>query len=87
MFYYPKHRPAEWPTLGEFLKEYRHEMCVGTWYLVVETIEPLSFPQNLLFSKMFTNDNPEIVTDSKDDGDFKEDLAHIKVSRKRRRPP
>lgn len=78
MFYYPKHRPAEWPALGEFLKEYRHEMCVGTWYLVVETIEPLSFPQNILFSKIFTSDNPEIVAGSKDAGDFKEDLAHIK---------
>lgn len=45
---------------------------------MIETVEPLSFPQNLLYSKLFPNDNPDIVTDAKDPGDFKEDLAHIK---------
>lgn len=78
MFYYPHHRPAEWPRLGEFLKQYRREMVEGAWYLVIETNSRLSFPQNLLYSKLFPSDNPELVKDAKDNDESREDLAHIK---------
>ncbi len=53
-------------------------MVEGAWYCVIETSEPLSFPQTLIYSKLFPSDSPEIMTDSKSGDDFREDLATIK---------
>lgn len=50
----------------------------GAWYLVVDTSEPLSFAQNILFSKLFPSDRPDIIEHVKDGDDSREDLAHIK---------
>ena len=79
MLYYPHHHPSEWPTLRQVLKTYRDELVEGCWYFVVDTCgEKLSFSQNLLYSKRFNKDNPEILDNSKNYDDFSEDLAHIK---------
>lgn len=79
LLYYPHHHPSEWPTLRQVLKYYRDELVEGCWYFVVDTCgEKLSFCQSLLYSKRFNNDNPEILDNSKNSDDFREDLAHIK---------
>lgn len=80
MFYYTQHRPNQWPVLGEFLKKYRHQLVEGAWYMVIQTLEnePLSFSQNLIYSKLFPSDIPELTTDGKSGDDSREDLATIK---------
>jgi len=79
LFYHPLHRPAEWLTLRRFLDLYSSEFVEGCWYIVVDTCgELLSFPQNILFSKYFDGDIPEILENSKRSDDFKQDLAHVK---------
>ena len=78
LFYYPQRRPSEWPTLGEFLKKYRDQLVEGAWYMVIQTYEPLSFSQTLIYSKLFPSDDPELTTDGKAGDDFREDLATIK---------
>ena len=79
MLYYPHHHPSEWPTLRKVLTEYRHELVEGCWYFVVDTCgEMLTFSQNLLYTKRFKHDQPEILDHSKDSEDFRDDLAHVK---------
>ena len=79
LFYYPHHHPSEWPTLREFIKRYSHEMVPGCWYLVIDTCgEFLTFSQNLLYSKVYKNDKPEILETAKLGESFSEDLAHVK---------
>lgn len=79
VFYYAHHHTSEWPTLRTFLEECRSELVEGCWYIVVDTCgERLTTPQNILYSKYFNNDQPEILDQSKDSDDFKEDLAHVK---------
>ena len=84
VFYYAHHHTSEWPTLRTFLdggsgSQYRSELVEGCWYIVVDTCgERLTTPQNILYSKYFNNDQPEILDQSKDSDDFKEDLAHVK---------
>lgn len=38
-------------TLGDFLKKYKNELVPDLWHIVVSTSTPLSFNQNLIFSK------------------------------------
>ena len=79
LLYYTHHHPSEWPTLREILKLYRSELVEGSWYMVIDTCgEQLTFPQNILFSKYFKNDMPEIIDDPKHSDNFREDPAHIK---------
>ena len=79
LFYHAHHHPHEWPTLRKFLERYRSELVEGCWYCVVDTCgELLSFPQNLLFSKHFRSDQPELLEESKLSDDWSEDLAHVK---------
>ena len=79
MLYYPHHHPSEWSTLRKVLTEYRHELVEGCWYFVVDTCgEMLTFSQNLLYTKRFKHDQPELLDHSKDSDDFREDLAHVK---------
>ncbi|MBL1210630.1 hypothetical protein [Geminocystis sp. GBBB08] len=52
-------------TLRKFLKEFGKELVPDCWHIVVSTSEPLSFMQNLIFSKHF-NGNPSI-DDTKDE--------------------
>lgn len=79
LLYYTHHHPSEWPTLREILKLYRSKLVEGCWYMVVDTCgEQLTFPQNILFSKYFKNDMPEIIDDPKHSDNFREDPAHIK---------
>lgn len=79
VFYYVHHKSSEWPTLRTFIDECRSELVEGCWYIVVDTCgERLTTPQNILYSKYFNNDQPEILDKSKEPDDFKEDLAHVK---------
>ena len=79
MLYYTHHHPSEWPTLRDVLKLYRSELVEGNWYMVVDTCGAiLTFPQNILFSKCFHNDNPQIIDNSKHSDNSREDPAHIK---------
>ena len=79
LFYNPHHKPDQWQTLGDFLDLYRHELVEGCWYAVVDTCgEQLSFPQNILYSKSFDGDLPNIFEDAKLSDDWSEDLAHVK---------
>ena len=79
LFYYPHHHPHEWPTLHEFLKRYRSELVEGCWYMVVDTCgDNLTTPQNLLYSKYFKHDVPEILEQAKEYAHWSEDLAHVK---------
>ena len=38
LFYYPKHRPEEWPTLGKWLHKWEHELVEHCWYAVIDTL-------------------------------------------------
>ena len=79
LFYNPRTRPDEWLTLGKFLDLYRSEFVEGSWYLVVDTCgELLSFPQNILYSKYFAGDLPDILENAKVADNWSEDLAHVK---------
>jgi hypothetical protein len=79
MLYYTHHHPSEWPTLRNVLKLYRSELVEGNWYMVVDTCGAiLTFPQNILFSKCFHYDTPQIIENSKHSDNFREDPAHIK---------
>lgn len=79
MLYYTHHHPSEWPTLRDVLKLYRSELVEGNWYMVVDTCGAiLTFPQNILFSKCFHDDTPQIIENSKHSDNFREDPAHIK---------
>ena len=67
LFYYPKHRPEEWPTLGKWLHKWEHELVEHCWYAVIDTLdEVLSFSQNVVYSKYLRKaDNPELNPEAK----------------------
>jgi len=79
LFYYSHKRTNEWPTLRLFLNKYRDQLVPGCYYIVVDTCgEILNTSQNLIFSKIFDNDNPEIDEHAKDSDSSRDDSAHIK---------
>ena len=79
LLYSTHHHPHEWPSLRQILQQFRHELIEGCWYMVLDTCgELLTFAQNILFSKHFKHDMPEIIDNSKHSDNFREDPAHIK---------
>ena len=88
LFYYPKHRPEEWPTLGKWLHKWEHELVEHCWYAVIDTLFfLLSFSQNVVYSKylvlrtrlnvMRKADNPELNADAKTSDSFSTDEGHV----------
>ena len=79
MFYYPKHRPEEWPTLGKWLHKWEDELVEHCWYAVIDTLdEVLYFSQNVVYSKYLRkDDHPELNTDAKTSDSFSTDEGHV----------
>ena len=65
LFYYPRERKDCWPTLGEFLKQWKKEFVPFCWSLVVDTKEKFSFDQKLIYSKEMSGywGNPTLEED------------------------
>ena len=79
LFYYPKHRPEEWPTLGKWLHKWEDELVEHCWYAVIDTLDDvLYFSQNVVYSKYLRNDdNPELNVDAKTSDSFSTDEGHV----------
>lgn len=80
LFYYPKHKPAEWPTMGRWLHKWELELVDNCWYAIIDTTNTrLSFSQNLMFSKYIDRgDTPHFNEEAKDTDEFKTDDGHIR---------
>ena len=79
LFYYPKHKPADWPTMGMWLHKWEGELVDNCWYAIIDTTDtPLTFSQNLMFSKYIDRgDTPHFNEEAKDTDEFKTDEGHI----------